>query len=361
MNSANNYCIILAGGIGKRLWPRSCREKPKQFIDFFHCGSTLLQQTYRRVSRIVPRENIYVSTFADYHDLVVEQLPDLAEANILAEPVQLSTAPATAWASFHIAMLNPEANIFVSPCDQFIDDEAAFESEVLEGLEYTHEHDTFLALGVPANEANSAYGYIQMGPEVAPNLFRVRSFSEKPDPTFAKVFVDSGEFLWNTGLFLWNAHTISQLMDEIMPAVGEEIAALDRPPSLEQEIEIVRRYYPSVSRLSIDLAILEKAQNVVVRRCVFGWADVGSWPQLHALSPKDADGNAVLGEHKTLLSNCRNTLFSLPEGMAVVAEGLDGFLVAADDKMLLICPNQDPGLAKKLYNNAKTTLGDEFA
>jgi len=164
MNSANNYCIILAGGIGKRLWPRSCREKPKQFIDFFHCGSTLLQQTYRRVSRIVPRENIYVSTFADYHDLVVEQLPDLAEANILAEPVQLSTAPATAWASFHIAMLNPEANIFVSPCDQFIDDEAAFESEVLEGLEYTHEHDTFLALGVPANEANSAYGYIQMGP-----------------------------------------------------------------------------------------------------------------------------------------------------------------------------------------------------
>lgn len=360
-NLSHDYCVILAGGIGKRLWPCSRRSRPKQFIDFFGTGQTLLQQTYARISRFIPRANIYISTYADYLPLVEEQLPDVARENILAEPVQLSTAPATAWASYHIALHDPEACIFISPCDQLILNEDTFASELTEALAFVRQHDVFLAMGITATRPNSAYGYVQMGDEVGPGLFTVRSFTEKPDERYAQKFVDSGEFLWNTGIFLWNSRAIRQMLRRLMPLIDEMMPSPDgTAATLEREIETVRRYYPASARRSIDLLILDKCENVFVKRCSFGWADIGCWPELHAAKRKDGDGNVVVGHNKTMIQGCRNTLVSLPDGMAAVVRGLDGFLVAANDNVLVVCPNDDPALVKALFNEAQVKLGSEY-
>ncbi|MBQ7988230.1 MAG: mannose-1-phosphate guanylyltransferase [Bacteroidaceae bacterium] len=357
----HDYCVILAGGIGKRLWPCSRRSRPKQFIDFFGTGQTLLQQTYARIARILPCANIYISTYADYLPMVTEQLPEVPRKNILAEPVQLSTAPATAWASYHIALHDPEASIFISPCDQLILNEEAFARELREALAFVREHDVFLAMGITATRPNSAYGYVQMGDEVQQGLFTVRSFTEKPNEEYAQKFVDSGEFLWNTGIFLWNSRTIREMLRRMMPLIDEMMPLPDgTSATLEKEIETVRRFYPVSARRSIDLLILDKCENVFVKHCSFGWADIGCWPELHAAKRKDGDGNAVVGKNKTMIQGCRNTLVCLPDRMAAVVRGLDGYLVAANDNVLVVCPNDDPALVKMLFNEAQVKLGAEY-
>ena len=337
MEKVHDYCIILAGGIGKRLWPCSRKQLPKQFIDFFGTGRTLLQQTFDRVARVVPTENIFVSTYTDYLPLVREQLPAVSPDRIMPEPVQLSTAPTVAWAASHIVRLDAAACIFVTPCDQVILHEERYAEELQQGLDYVRHHDVFLAMGVPATRANSAYGYLQLGDELEAGLYSVRSFTEKPDEQYAQFFVDSGEFVWNTGLILANAATISK----VAPAVNLE-------------------NYSASTRRSIDLAILEGRDDVCVHVCRFGWADIGSWPELHNVGEKDADGNVVLGKNKTLLTGSSNNLVSVPDKMAVILRGLDGYLVAANDRVLLICPNNDPGLVKKIYKEASIELGEQY-
>lgn len=360
MNS-HNYCVILAGGIGKRLWPCSRRSRPKQFIDFFGTGLTLLQQTYARISRFVSRANIFISTYADYLPMVEEQLAGVARANVLAEPVQLSTAPAAAWASYHIAQRDPEACIFISPCDQLILHEDVFAQELEHALDFVRQRDVFLAMGVTATRPNSAYGYVQMGDEVQPGLYTVRSFMEKPDEQYAQKFVESGEFLWNTGLFLWNSRTIREMLHRMMPLMEERLTPPDGlPATLEEEIETVRRFYPVSARRSIDLLVLDKCENVYVKRCSFGWADIGCWPELHAAEKKDGDGNAVVGYGKVMVQGCRDTLVCVPDKMAAVVRGLDGYLVAANDNVLVVCPNDDPALVKTLFNEAQVKLGAEY-
>lgn len=365
---AHDYCVILAGGIGKRLWPCSRRSKPKQFIDFFGTGRTLLQQTYERIARFIPPANIFISTYADYLPLVSEQLPDVPHENVLAEPVQLSTAPATAWVSYHVSMIDPEANIFISPCDQLILDEDCFIRELETALQFVSTHDVFLAMGVSATRPNSAYGYVQMGDEVQAGLYTVRSFMEKPDADYAERFVESGEFLWNTGIFLWNARTIREMLRTMMPLIDENLSAgatlgaggERKPLPLEREIEIVRRFYPISARRSIDLLILDKCENVFVMQAHFGWADVGCWPEIHEVSRKDGDGNVVVGHGRTMMQGCRNTLVCVPDGTAAVVRNLDGYLVAANDGVIVVCPNDDPALVKALFNEAQVKLGAEY-
>jgi len=360
MEAKNNYCIILAGGVGKRLWPYSRREKPKQFLDFFGTGRTLLQHTYDRMAGFIPQENIFVSTFSDYLDLVREQLPQVDESRILAEPVQLSTAPATAWAAFHIAQRDPDANIVVTPCDQLILDERKFVRQVRKGLDFVSGNNAFLAIGVKATEPNTAYGYIQMGEEVQPDLFTVSSFTEKPDEDYARKFVESGEFLWNTGLFLWKAATFKQLLCKMIPLLDTLENQDGKVPSDERELDFVRHYYPSTQHRSIDLFILSKERNVFVQLCDFGWADIGSWPELRKATRKDGDGNAVMGDNPVLLSSCGDNLVCLPDGMAAVVRGLKGYLIAANDNVLVICPNDDSALLKKLVNEVRVRLGEDY-
>ena len=361
MRNRMDYCIILAGGVGRRLWPCSRKELPKQFIDFFGTGRTLLQQTYDRCLRFICPENILVSTFAGYEDLVRSQLPGLPAANILSEPVQLSTAPAVSWASRHIALHAPDANIVVVPSDQHIVDEDRFVEQIARGLRFVASHDNFLAIGVKPTTPNTAYGYIQTGAECdGDRLWRVKSFSEKPAAEFARTFVDSGEFLWNTGIFLWNARTMLRLLDSLTPQVAQLMAEQGNHLSPADELKMVNDYYPANLHRSIDLIILDVCDNAFVQECDFGWADIGSWPEMYKVTEKDADDNAVLGGARVLFSGCSGNMVALPEGMGAVLKGLDGYLVAQEGNMLVICPNEDPALVRRLANEARMELGEEY-
>ena len=357
----NNYCIILAGGEGRRLWPCSRKYMPKQFIDFFGTGRTLLQQTYDRFAQFIPRENIFVSTFKDYENLVFEQLPDIPQGNVLIEPVQMSTSPAVAWASYHISSINPEANIVVSPADQHIVNTKRFEQQVHHALDFVANNNVFLAMGVPATMPNTAYGYIQMGEEVKDGeLYRVKSFQEKPAQEYANLFVESGEFLWNTGLFMWNVQSMTKLMREVAPLVAERIEAAAGTVAKDENLALVRDYYPESLSSSIDLLILDTCQNVYVYQCDFGWADVGCWPELHKVMKKDVDGNVVLGKSKVFMSGSSNNIVSVSDKKAVIVNGLDGYLIAENDNVLVICPNDKPITVRRLADEVMVKLGEEY-
>lgn len=354
-----NYCVILAGGIGRRLWPSSTDRLPKQFIDIFGVGRTLLQQSYDRYARVVPPENIFVSTFADYAGLVEQQLPDLPKSNILTEPVQLGTGPAVAWANCHIEALNPDANIMISPSDLQILRQDDFEDSVARGFAFVASTDNFLALAVKPTFPETGYGYIQVSSDVADGGFaRVQSFTEKPDAQFARMFLESGEFFWNTGLFMWNVKTMHKILDELIPNMTthlKEAAISNRA----QENAFVREYYPSNLYLSIDLIILEKAANVFVECGNFGWADLGQWGSLYDVSEKDAQGNVILNS-RVIMHNCSNNIVRLPAGKVAVMQGLDGYILAEQGNVILLCKNGDPSVVRRLVNEAQITLGEPY-
>lgn len=361
MDKHNSYCVILAGGVGRRLWPVSRKALPKQFLDFFGVGRSLLQQTYDRFARFIPVENIFVSTYEDYEDLVREQLPEVPEDNILSEPVQLSTLPAVAWASFHISMKNPDACLVVSPADQQIIDVARFEHDVEDGLAFVKDHKEYLAMGVKPTMPNTAYGYIQMGePADRVGLYHVKSFSEKPELEYANLFVNSHEFLWNTGLFLWGPQGTERMKKNLPPMILSEVEKRGGKVGWKEEMDLVRQYYPSNGNSSVDLQIIETCEQVYVKECNFGWADIGCWPELHSVCHKDVDGNAKVGSQKILFSGTSNTMVSLPEGMGACIKGLDGFLVAQKGNFLVICPNEDPSLVRRLADETQMKLGDKF-
>lgn len=354
----HHYCIILAGGAGRRLWPTSTETLPKQFLDFFGCGRTLLQQTYDRFVKIVPREHIIVSTFADYVPLVEQQLPDLPQANILPEPVQLNTAPAVVWATWHVFMKDREGIVVVSPADQLIQNEEKFQAHILRGMDYAASHEEFLAMGVRPTMPNTSYGYIQMGEEAGPQgTYRVQSFSEKPEADYASMFMQSGEFLWNTGIFIWSAMTMGLML---MHLDGDPYAAArtisEHDLSASEEATYVKNYFPSELPRSMDLLILEKCHNVAVLECDFGWADIGCWGGLRDNLPHDADGNAITGRGKVLLNASQNNLISLPEGYTAIVNGLDRYVVALNGKTLLISPHHDAEALRRLINEAMVNL-----
>ena len=353
-----NYCIILAGGIGRRLWPVSTKEVPKQFLDFFGTGKSLLQQTFERFVRFIPRDHIFVSTYQNYVPLVSEQLPDLPGQNILPEPVQLNTAPAAIWGTWHTVLADPEACVVVSPADQLIQDTEAFERQILNGLAYVDAHAEFLAMGVKPTMPNTAYGYIQMGEEQpGSDCFRVLSFSEKPELTYARMFLESGEFLWNTGIFLWKGRTMGTQLSRDGRRQDLPVEAVARQMvTIAEEMEYVRSSFNENMPHQLDLFILEHCQNVSVQVCNFGWADVGCWKELREVSRQDADGNVVSGGSGGLLSGSQNCMVRLPEGMKAVVAGLDNYVVAVQDNVLMVCPNENPDAVRRLINEAQMNL-----
>lgn len=351
----NDYCIILAGGSGKRLWPVSRQIYPKQFMDLFGIGRSLLQQTYDRFAEIIPPEHIFVATYAGYVDLVMEQLPELRRDQILEEPVQLSTAPPVAWAAFHIEQIDPKANIIVSPADQIIINQERFKEDVREGLNYVEDHEEILALGAKPTMPNTSYGYIQKGEltsEEAP-IYKVKSFSEKPSEEYAKMFVDCGEFVWNTGLFLCQLPTLTRRLEQLMPEVAEHWREEKRVLTAEEERRLINQYYPASLRISIDLVILERSSNVCVRECDFGWADVGSWDSVRNVMKKDVDGNAVDKGAISMLTNCKDNVVSVPNGTLVCLKDLSGYLVAMQQGVIVVCPNNNTDILRTYINQAQ--------
>ena len=346
MTNSNNYCVIMGGGIGSRFWPYSRKNLPKQFLDFFGTGRSLIQQTFDRYKKIVPIENIFITTNVLYKELIQEQLPELDKSQILLEPTRRNTAPCIAWASYHIKKLNPNANVIVAPSDHLILKEDEFKDAILKGLEFVSNSPQLLTLGIKPNRPETGYGYIQIEEEKQGEFFKVKTFIEKPQLEFAKVFVESGEFYWNSGIFLWNINTILEAFNEIMPEVCTKLT------NGEED-------FASCPNISIDYGIMEKANNVFVQLCDFGWADLGTWDSLYDISSKDQEGNVVVNGN-SLLYNSYNNVIVVPEGKLAVIQDLEGYLVAARDNVLLICKKDDESAIRKFVNDVQIKLGDQF-
>jgi mannose-1-phosphate guanylyltransferase len=360
MMNDNNYCVILAGGKGMRLWPCSRGQYPKQFIDFFGSGRSLLQQTFDRFSKIVPCDHIYVNTNQDYAHFVKEQLPELPEDNIMAEPIHRNTAPSVAWSNHRIAHLNPNANIIVTPSDQLVQNEDAFQQNVLEGFAFVEQNDCMLTMGVKPTRPEPGYGYIQMGEPALHNLYKVKSFTEKPEREFAKMFVESGEFYWNTGLYLGNVRYFTRCFIDLLPMVLRNLDVINPDYSIEDEKAFVKENFPSYPNVSIDYGILEKTENVYVMKCDFGWADIGTWHSIYESMQKSEDDNVVI-DSDVMLDNCHGNVIKVPKGKLVVINGLEGYIVAEKDNVLLICKKEDSSaMVRKYVSEVQLKKGDEY-
>ena len=342
----NNYCIILGGGIGRRLWPVSRENMPKQFLDFFGTGRTLIQQTFDRYKKIVPLEHIIVSTHIMYKDLIREQLPELEDSQIILEPMRRNTAPSITWACFMIKKKNPNANIIVAPSDHLILKEDEFRKAIINGLEFVDRRPYLLTLGIKPKGPVTDYGYIQLTDEKEDGFIKVKTFVEKPQLEFAKMFVESGEFYWNSGIFLWNVDTIIKALQKQMPGLCTKLAY-----GIEE--------FASCPNISIDYAVMEKADNVFVQLCDFGWSDLGTWELLYNQYHKDKDQNVTL-QGETMLYDCRNNIVSVPEESLAIVQGLDGYLIAAKDKVLLICKKDDDASIRKFLNDVQIKSGEKF-
>ena len=356
-----NYCVILAGGKGRRLWPCSRENRPKQFIDFFGIGRTQLQTTFDRFSKVIPLENIFICTCREYLSMVKEQLPDFPERNILVEPVNRNTAPSVAWANMRIKRTNPDANIIITPSDQLVMDEASFMRSVETGLSYVAEHDVLLAMGVKPTRPEPGYGYIQLGDlSCKPDVFKVKSFTEKPEREFATMFMESGEFYWNTGIFMVNSRKLTQSFESIFPSVLRNLKFEKPTYSYDEELEYVAQNYPRYPNLSIDYSILEHSEDVYVMKCDFGWADLGTWHAVYECMSK-VEGDNVVVDSEVVLEDSRNNVIKLPKGRLAVINGLDGYIVAEENNVLLICKKGDSSaLVRKYVNEVQIKYGDEF-
>lgn len=358
-NRIHRYCVIMCGGVGSRFWPFSRSERPKQFLDFFGTGRSLLQLTYDRMLPITDPEHIILVTNAAYHDIIREQLPDVRPENILLEPARRNTAPCVCWAAHHIYALDPEASIVTLPSDHLILKETAFHQSILEGLEFVEAGDRLLTIGLKPTSPHTGYGYIQRGDNLDGNIMKVKSFTEKPNLEMAKVFLSTGEFFWNSGMFLWRADTILRAFEKYDPEMAAIFNAGGKYFSTPQEMEFIDRIFPNAPSISIDYAIMEKADNVYVETADLGWSDLGNWGALYDCSPKNQDGN-VTQNCKVLAHDCSGTLFAAAPDKIIVAAGLTDYIVADRDNALLIYPRSEEQRIRQVVNDVQSRFGEKY-
>lgn len=357
----HRYCVIMCGGIGSRFWPYSREARPKQFLDFFGTGRSLLSMTVDRFRPIVPIENIIIVTNGRYVPMVAEQLPDLPSGNILLEPARRNTAPCIAWASYHILARDPEASIVVAPSDHLIMREREFEVAITSGLDFVESRDALLTLGIKPTRPETGYGYIQVGQPVksCDNILKVKTFTEKPDRELAQVFVESREFFWNSGIFIWRAGTIISALHQHAPEVA---AVLDRGLGLfntPSELAFIDENFPSCQAISIDYAVMEKASNVYVECVDLGWSDLGTWGSLYEISPKNRDAN-VTQNCAVMAYNSTGNIFAVPSDKLVVVDSLHDYIIADSGDVLLICPKSEEQRIKLMVNDVKSAFSDRF-
>lgn len=356
----NLYCVILAGGKGKRLWPVSRHDVPKQFIDFFGTGQTQLQQTYNRFASIMPQENIFISTHSEYVNIVKQQIPNIHSQNILDEPIRRDTAPSVAWATYRISKINNNANVIVSPSDQGIFNDEAFKLNINEAIEFINQHNNnIVAVGIKPSRPEPGYGYIQTAHTIGDNVYSVKSFTEKPNREFAQMFVDSGEFVWNTGLFVARSSTLLQCLYTLLPPVLRELEKQNPQHTKEQEREFLETHYSEYPNMPLDRTLLEHATNVVVLKGCFGWADLGTWHSIY--EEKQQNNNNVVLNSDVIIENSKNCIIKLPKGKLAIINGLDGFIVAENNNVVLICKKEDSSaLIRKYVTEVQVKKGDKF-
>lgn len=355
----NRYCVIMGGGVGSRFWPFSRNNRPKQFLDFFGIGRSLLQMSFDRFAKIIPKDHIFIVTNEIYVDLIKEQLPDLPAENILLEPARRNTAPCIAWASYHIRAINPKANIVVAPSDHLILKEDEFARCVNQGLEFVAKYPALLTLGIKPNRPETGYGYIQIGEDAEGDIKTVKTFTEKPNLEFAKMFVESGEFFWNSGIFIWNVQTIINAFQRFLPDISNRFEEHNEVFNTPAEKQFIDENFAACPNISIDFGVMEKASNVFVLCADFGWSDLGSWSALYNHSPKNKDGNVAQG-CKTLLYNTTNNVIAVKGDKLVVVEGLKDYIIAEADNVLLICPKSEEQKIKQFVTDAKMAFDDTY-
>lgn len=361
MGNSHRYCVVMCGGVGARFWPFSRREMPKQFLDFFGTGRSLLQMTVERILPIIDADHIILVTNADYVPLIREQLPDIPECNILAEPARRNTAPCICWAAHHILSLDPEASIVTLPSDHLILKETAFIEAITKGLEFVETHDALLTLGITPSRPDTGYGYIQQGTKVenAPDFRKVKSFTEKPTLDMAKVLLASGDFYWNAGIFLWKASNILKAFSKYAPEIAEIFDAGDPYYNTRSEKEFIDKAYPNSPSISVDYAIMERADNVYLQAVDLGWSDLGTWNALYDTSPKNRQGNVTQNCH-ILAEETSGCVFAVREDKLIVVDGLKDYIIADSSDALLIYPLDKEQEIRRVVNEIRTRFGEKY-
>lgn len=352
----------MAGGIGSRFWPQSRSGKPKQFFDMLGIGNTLIQQTWNRVQRFCPTKNIFVVTNQAYEELVKKQLPKIKDEQILLEPNRRNTAPCIAYAAYKIKELNPDANIVVAPSDHLIIKEDKFISVIKEALSFTEKNDCLVTLGISPTRPDTGYGYIQFNEtdvEGFKGVNKVKTFTEKPNLTLAKQFIESGDFVWNSGMFIWSVKSILKAFEQHMPETANLFKEGGNKYNTPEEENFVLQTYALCKSNSIDYGVMEKSDNVYVIRADIGWSDLGTWGSLYEHLHKDKNKNALLGKHFEM-DDSKNCIVSIPKDKLAVIQGLDDYIVVDTENVLLICPKKDEQQIKHYVNNLKLNKGDKF-
>ena len=351
----------MCGGAGTRFWPFSRESRPKQFIDFFGTGQTLLQMTVDRVRRLVPEENIILITNEQYADTVLEQLPSLSQEHILLEPARRDTAPAVLWAAHHIAARNEDASFVTLPADHVILKELAFQEALRAGFEFVEKGDRLLALGVPAKSPNTSYSYLQKGEpvEFSDSLSHIKTVAEKPGRKMAEIFVRSGEFLWDAGIYLGKAKSVIEAFNRDVPDMASRFDVETDIYRGDAEMEFIADVYPKTSSLPVEYAIMDRACNSYVLEADLGWSDLSTWNALHGISPKNKEGN-VTQNCRSLLYDCKDCIVAAEGDKVIVVSGLKDYIVADTDNALLICPIESEQRIRNIVNDIRERYGSEF-
>ena len=369
----NNYCVIMAGGVGSRFWPFSREEKPKQFLDFFGTGRSLLQMTIDRFRPIVPVENMFIVTNIAYKHLILEQVPDIKESQILCEPARRNTAPCIAYATAHIRALclrragltaanqdwsreEMKANIVVAASDHLILEEEKFRQAILKAFDFVSENNAICTLGMQPTRPETGYGYIQYlkdrcadGTQTNDGIYPVKTFTEKPNLEMAKVFLESGDFLWNSGIFIWNLQTISEAFRYLLPEVADRFREGELLMGTDKEEDFIEEMFPKCPNISIDYGIMEKANNVYVMPSSFGWSDLGTWGSLYELSEKDKDGNVSL-HSEAHFHEAKGNIVVLEPGKKAIVQGVEDMIIVEEKGALLVCKKAEEQRIKQFVS-----------
>jgi mannose-1-phosphate guanylyltransferase len=359
----NRYALIMAGGVGSRFWPVSRFEFPKQFIDFFGVGKTLIQSTYERFLNICPAENIFIIAHESYSSLIKEQLPQITDNQILSEPLMRNTAPCIAYGAMKISEINPNAVIVVAPSDHTIGNQEAFVEAIDQALNTAENNPYLITLGIKPNRPDTGYGYIQFEDETLvenENIYKVKLFTEKPNLDLAKSFIQSGDFLWNAGIFIWSVDAIDKALKNYLPDVHELFQAGKSFYNTDKEKQFIANTYQLCTNISIDFGIMEKAENVYVLPSDFGWSDLGTWASIYEKAEKDYVGNAVMPSEHVMMYDSSNCMVNVPKDKLVILQGLHDYIVVESNNTLMICPRDEEQNVKNIVADVKNKFGSKF-
>lgn len=356
----HHYVAIMAGGIGSRFWPMSRTNFPKQFLDILGTGRTLIQQTFDRYTRLVAKENIFVVTASEYVSIVKKQLPDIPEENILAEPSRKNTAPCIAYIAFKLLKKDPQALMVAAPADHLVMETDEFIKTAKKALNFVDHINALVTIGVTPTYPNTGYGYIQHDTvSAAPDVYKVKTFTEKPNAELAKAFISSGDFLWNAGIFTWKVKNILTAFEKHLPEVYEVFATEKDKFNTKEEAAAIEEIYPQCTNISVDFGVMEKADNVYVIPASFSWSDLGTWNSAWENMDKDYFGNAVVGKH-VMVVDANNCMVHVPDNKLVLLQGLKDYIIVDSKDVLLICKKDKEQEIKDYVAEVKRNKGDKF-